>query len=553
MERIEAEKSNLQRFFKDFWFSIPEYQRPYVWKEDNVSELLEDLWESFITNKNKEYFVGSIVLKKISENGIENEYEVLDGQQRLTTFALIFNVLKNMFSEDTQLVQALSECLYQEGNKYTKTPERQRIVFKIRGKSNEFFTNFIKENRMDINEKEDISVKNIKNAISTIEEFFEEKRKEGEERVKEFIAYLLNEVVLIYVSTNSLEDAFRLFTILNNRGVPLTSADILKAINIGEIEKSKDKVYDWTRKWEEMQDYFGDDFERFLEHIRVILIKDKADGTLLKEFEEKIYKEGLLLKGEKTLYEISKYFNIYAKTIDFQIEEELPIAYKNLIIIMKEGMPFTYWIPPILQFYSKFDKGHLFHFLKKLEFKVMASWVIGETPGKRRETIYRILKKIDSAKSVEEILQDGDIFSVKITDLEDTLKKDLYGEEFTKYILLRYEYQKQDNSTLISEYKNLSIEHVLPQNPKENSEWRKIFTNQEIEEYKNKLGNLVLLNRKKNSSLSNLDFKEKKERYFKGNISIFPSVNYIMKKETWTKEDIKERTNEMISLLTKEV
>ena len=553
MERIEAEKSNLQRFFKDFWFSIPEYQRPYVWKEDNVSELLEDLWESFITNKNKEYFVGSIVLKKISENGIENEYEVLDGQQRLTTFALIFNVLKNMFSEDTQLVQALSECLYQEGNKYTKTPERQRIVFKIRGKSNEFFTNFIKENRMDINEKEDISVKNIKNAISTIEEFFEEKRKEGEERVKEFIAYLLNEVVLIYVSTNSLEDAFRLFTILNNRGVPLTSADILKAINIGEIEKSKDKVYDWTRKWEEMQDYFGDDFERFLEHIRVILIKDKADGTLLKEFEEKIYKEGLLLKGEKTLYEISKYFNIYAKTIDFQIEEELPIDYKNLIIIMKEGMPFTYWIPPILQFYSKFDKGHLFHFLKKLEFKVMASWVIGETPGKRRETIYRILKKIDSAKSVEEILQDGDIFSVKITDLEDTLKKDLYGEEFTKYILLRYEYQKQDNSTLISEYKNLSIEHVLPQNPGANSEWRKIFTNQEIEEYKNKLGNLVLLNRKKNSSLSNLDFKEKKERYFKGNISIFPSVNYIMKKETWTKEDIKERTNEMISLLTKEV
>jgi len=108
----------------------------------------------------------------------------------------------------------------------------------------------------------------------------------------------------------------------------------------------------------------------------------------------------------------------------------------------------------------------------------------------------------------------------------------------------------QDNSQFIGSYSLISVEHILPQNPPEGSKWREWFTDEEIEQYKHKLGNLVLLNRRKNSSLSNLDFEEKKDRYFKGSISTFPGINHIMHKTEWKKEDIENRTNDMIEKLT---
>ncbi|MCD6417469.1 HNH endonuclease, partial [bacterium] len=95
-------------------------------------------------------------------------------------------------------------------------------------------------------------------------------------------------------------------------------------------------------------------------------------------------------------------------------------------------------------------------------------------------------------------------------------------------------------------YSFISVEHILPQNPPNGSRWREWFTDEEIEQYKHKMGNLVLLNRRRNSSLSNLDFDKKKERYFKGSMSTFPSINNIMHKTEWRKEDIENRTNNML-------
>jgi len=161
----------------------------------------------------------------------------------------------------------------------------------------------------------------------------------------------------------------------------------------------------------------------------------------------------------------------------------------------------------------------------------------------------KILKKIEKANSSKDVLNDSDIFKVNIDNLKEALAGDIYGKRFTKYILLKYEYLIQDNSQFIGNYSLISVEHILPQNPSEDSKWREWFTDEEIEQYKHKLGNLVLLNRRKNSSLSNRDFEEKKGKYFKSSLSTFPSINYIMQKLEWKKEDIENRTNDMIEKL----
>ena len=287
-------------------------------------------------------------------------------------------------------------------------------------------------------------------------------------------------------------------------------------------------------------------------------MKEKARKSLVEEFEEKIYKNGKLKKGTETIDLIEKYYSIYSKIIDFSTNE-LPLdgqnlqknnAYKNLVTIMKFALPSTEWIPPLIHFYKKFGSELLLDFLKRLEFKFSSDWILYFTPTQRIENMNRILREIDRVNTAEEIISNDGLFNVDIGELKKALSGDVYRKRFAKYVLLKYEYLVQDNTQFISNYSQVSIEHILPQNPPKNSLWREWFSEEEIEKYTHKIGNLVLLNRRKNSALSNLDFEKKKERYLKGSLSMFPSINHIMQKTQWKKEDIEERSRIMIEKLT---
>ncbi len=116
--KIESDKIELKELFEKFWFVVPEYQRPYVWKEENVEELLDDLWFAYENNCEDEYFCGTLVLRKTGEKEFK-EFEILDGQQRLTTFALIFAVIRNITS-DEELKDTMRDCLFQRGSRFKK-------------------------------------------------------------------------------------------------------------------------------------------------------------------------------------------------------------------------------------------------------------------------------------------------------------------------------------------------------------------------------------------------------------------------------------------------
>ena len=102
---IDSDKIVISKVF-NLWFKIPNYQRPYVWEADQVQTLLEDTFDAFTTNCDAQYFLGSLVLKtnsKKEEDGVEyNEYEILDGQQRLTTVLLFFAILRDL-TKDNQI------------------------------------------------------------------------------------------------------------------------------------------------------------------------------------------------------------------------------------------------------------------------------------------------------------------------------------------------------------------------------------------------------------------------------------------------------------------
>jgi hypothetical protein len=206
-----------------------------------------------------------------------------------------------------------------------------------------------------------------------------------------------------------------------------------------------------------------------------------------------------------------------------------------------------------LFFAKKFGYDKLPDFLKKLEFKFTSDWLSQYSSTERIKNMNEILKEIEKeGQTVDGLLNNDELFKINEENLENALNRnDFYRKKYARYILLKYEFLKSSNTALISNYKNISIEHILPQNPNENSQWRNDFIKDEIEDLKHNLGNLILINGKKNASLGNLDFTEKKEKYFKERIDIFPSGKIFLQQSEWKPQSIKNRQEEVIKVLLK--
>ena len=207
---IKAAKKEIRSIFSDFWFIIPEYQRSYVWDTDNIQDLLDDLWFAYENKPENEYFLGSLVLKKTNKEDF-NEYEVLDGQQRLTTFFLLMAVLRDI-SEDERLKGVCQNRIYQEANPYEGTPERLRIVYEIRDNVEGFIKEYILEKGGTLNPKieeniksDNTSISHMANAINEMKSFFSDKETK---QIEGFGVFLALKLIFIYVSTESREDAF---------------------------------------------------------------------------------------------------------------------------------------------------------------------------------------------------------------------------------------------------------------------------------------------------------------------------------------------------------
>lgn len=547
---IEANKGILKKIFsEEFWFIVPQYQRPYVWQEENIQELIDDLYYAFENKQNSEYFLGALVLKRTTEKEFR-EYEILDGQQRLTTLCMMMAVIRDLIKKP-QYKYTLSQMIYQEENELLKVPSRNRIKYNTRGKVKDFVKDYIiangstrKRDLVNYHEDTNISVSNMAKAISTMHTIFDNK-----ENLEAFAVFLLNNVLFIYVSTDNTEDAFRLFTILNDRGIPLSNADILKSINIGEI--GEEDLDEYSKHWEYLEEKYHKGFDRFLSFVRTILLKNKPSSNLLDEYEKNIYQKNILKKGKNTIDFLIELDGIYDKIIDLN-DENLSNEYKNLVTIMKLGLHSDEWIPTVLSYFLKFEYYNLDEFIKKLEYKFIGDLMSNVSPSKRRENLNNIIKTIEivSKENMDILFENRELFDIDKNIFRKNINGDIYGKKYTKYLLLKMEYLMNDNSVYLSNYKEISIEHVLPQNPLKKSNWRRDFTEEQRKLWTNKLSNLVLISNKKNVKLANLDFKKKKEEYLKNRMDVFNSSKIFLDKSSkWDETNLRNRQNIMVNML----
>lgn len=231
-------KQTIAKVFEE-WYTVPSYQRHYVWESDNVNDVLDDFASNYIEHAKEEYFLGSYIIQSKSNNN-----DLLDGQQRITTLFLLFAFLRDYAGSSEDVKVNCADLIFQKANRIKHIPERIRLSYEIRGNVRKFIEEYlmmpgsITQHWDDIvkkanDKKECTSIQRMCNALVCYNEFFTNHK---EIDLDSFLIFILNNVVMIYISADSLEDAFRLFSVMNDRGQKLSNADILKSSN---LEKSR--------------------------------------------------------------------------------------------------------------------------------------------------------------------------------------------------------------------------------------------------------------------------------------------------------------------------
>jgi hypothetical protein len=208
----------------------------------------------------------------------------------------------------------------------------------------------------------------------------------------------------------------------------------------------------------------------------------------------------------------------------------------------------------------------LLDFISKLEKKVVIEWATGFSATERITSLNRIIKMIEKMEdpklAVDKMLfyradddttisgidfgNDKEIEKNLRSKLNDARFYSLHGGKFAKYILLRTDMELWDLENFPGYPGVVTVEHVLPQTPSENSEWVKLFSKEQRDEWTNKFGNLVLLSGRKNSRAQNYDFARKKDVYFKEKSTPFRITQELEKIDVWNGENLIERHTKLV-------
>jgi len=536
-------------FSNDFAFSIPRYQRPYSWTTEQASDLYSDI--SFACNGQEDvkdanpYFLGSIVLIK----GDSPDADVVDGQQRLTTITIFLSVLRKFVPTD--FAKGLTKFLYEEGDVIVNSPNRYRV--KLRSRDAEFFHRYIQDKQgidnllaLD-NSKLTDSQKNMR---ENAKYFYEKLPAVSPEQRVRLLQYMMTRCYLVVVSTPDIDAAYRIFTVMNARGLDLKLPDLLKAEIIGAIEDEQEK---YTKIWETEEEELGRDaFQELFAHIRMIYQRAKLRASAIKEFRESIKPQEFPAKFiDEVLKPYSDAFEIIKKA-SYQSDKDASKI--NALFGWLNQIDNFDWVPPAIVYLSANSQNpsELLKFLTDLERLAAGLMIKRADINERIERYALLLSAIDNKVDLYAPDSPLQLTPDEQKQIVEVLNGDLYLiARIRQYVLLRLDTALSAGGA-IYDRPIISVEHVLPQNPSKDSVWLQWFPiPAEREKYVHRIGNLALLSRRKNAQAQNYDFATKKEKYFQtpDGISPFALTTQVLKYDSWTPAIIDERQKEQIQKL----
>ncbi|MCP2247011.1 DUF262 domain-containing protein [Lentzea aerocolonigenes] len=550
MQKLEAHEVPLHKVFgSDYDFRIPDYQRPYAWEVEQAQQLLDDLVEALDRDSDEPYFLGSMVLVK-SDGAADSE--VIDGQQRLTTLTILLAIVRDL-ANPGGIRDSLGKMIVEQGDELLGLEAKPRLALRKRDQA--FFRSYVQmPGRIgELVALSDGALKTdaqkaIRDNAKALRDALVERDEEARHRLVKMISA---RTFLVVVSTPNLASAHRIFSVMNARGLDLSPADIFKSKVIGELDD------EYATRWDEAEVMLGrNDFADLFLYIRMIFAKERAKQDLMTEFPKQVLNQYLHGREAEFVDDVLvPYAEAYLQIRDFgyaatEKAERINSWFRRLAQIDNSD-----WLPPALWAVRHHgdDPDWLDGFFRKLE-RLAASMFI-----RRIYTTPRVIRYANLLRDLAAGHGLGSAaFELDADERADTVRQldgALYLVQKTrKYVLLRLDEMLADSSGVTHDFPIITVEHVLPQQPKEGSRWRDDFTAEERVVWTHRLANLVLLNRSKNSQARNYDFADKKAKYFlsgKG-VAAFPLTSQVLAHTEWTPAMLETRQKELLRTLAEE-
>lgn len=537
-------------------YAVPPYQRDYTWKREHW----EDLWDDILAVHREEeevHYMGAVVFQ-IKD---EDEYAIIDGQQRLVSLSLIvlafFKKLSELIDsghekdENTERLKLLRED-------YIGRKDPSSLKYESKLTLNENCNNFyystlvqlktpLRKNTLNASEKRLWEAFTF--FCDKVAEFFKNE-KDGE-----VISNLLRKTVarklkFIQIVVQDELDAYTVFETLNSRGVELTATDLLKNYLLSLYQSDSDRRAA-HEQWKTIADVITlRRFPAYLRHYWISTHEVVRQGQLYKVIRKEV---ACAEDAEKLLDSLEEKAELYkafsSHTDDFWKEysnsKSVPVSIRELVLF-----DVTQCYPLLLTCHEKFSRNEFERTLRLVSVLTFRYTVIGNKNANVLERVYNTASlKVESG----EYETASDVF----TTLKDVYPGD---EEFVsdfsfkqlsvkrnakclRYILYRLEHA-MGGSKYDYEEDAGTIEHVLPQSAEVAKDAFPDFSEEEHERFVHRLGNVTLLESKKNKECGNKTFEEKK--------GIYETSRYTLSKEmtqhSWTPETLNSRQEKLAKI-----
>ncbi|WP_017462292.1 DUF262 domain-containing protein [Dyella ginsengisoli] len=549
MARIENHKYSIEEAFRECFYIVPDYQREYVWTDKEVHQLLEDIGEQIDVGTTREYFIGTVL---VSPTDQKNHYEVIDGQQRLTTFFLLLCALRRLLQQEPE-AEHLKRLISDSYTGNTGIVTRLKLDPRYESAA-EVMAKVVEINGDPVAVRSGVqasgiasfgSLENLINAYSTLYRYLKDNY-DDDAKLKKYWFYLATNVVFIQISTD-VSSALKIFETINERGVGLNPMDLLKNLLFTQVKQTQ--FTQLKDEWKKITKPLEKEKEKPLRFLRYFLmanytIKNERGDAVVRE--DEIY-DWFIAKDNAALCDYEgKPFEFVRKVIR-NVEHYLafanglgndgkPSLAMDSLKRLAGGAFSLHYV--LLLAAANFPKPLFDHFVAQLE-SFLFYYIFTKTPTKDLERSFSQwadeLRTISEASDpVKQKVQlntfIADRFEKnmagKSQELADALKRfTLYSMQQyrTRYLLARLtQHVEMAFSGLktpgsLEPFTKLEIEHILPDNPKAElrARWAAENPNAAYDDYKNRLGNLTLLEKPINIVAGNDFYAAKQVEYGK--------------------------------------
>lgn len=586
-------------------YDIPRYQREYTWNQRDWANLYDD-----ITQNDAGYFLGSFIVVNGTVDSKRDtiHYEVIDGQQRLTTLSLFLAAVyarimehKDSIDDDMMLddIRPLRNRLILKSDK-----SKTRVIPQVQNHNLEEYRWILKEHiGLDavMQKPKFLGLRKMSKAFNYFYDRLGEdvEGRNGIECVRCLldICRLVCSAVVVQITVDSHADAYTLFASLNNRGVPLSAVDLIKNMLLGKVAGVDDERLDYYfERWQEVLHNLGDDYktqERFFRQnydafrreVNKPFIGESGSqlplgsvatrSNLLKIYEKRMESDDGALK---VLDELTENSALYSKIIG--LDQESPdseLSHQLLELSRAQGVA-SYLM--LLFLFKKQDQLELKDETLALLVKLLVCFFVRRSltdtpPTRDLERLFisiceslesEGLKGIAAAEYIKKRLVD---VSASDASFKERLEGPIYdvNPDMTRYILtvIASPSVTKEMKPLWERYASgnyvWTIEHIFPQGKNIPDEWVKMVADGDMskaievqEKQVHTLGNLTITGY--NSKLSNMPFVTKRDRkdVNGANVGYRNGLNLndeLVNTDTWTSEQIQERTDKLVGLTLK--